>query len=67
MDIVITNNSVPASYLWQNLLATSNIKIKFLKAPVIVWKGGKDLSAVYRVYNVLSRKKNPQAPGIKFL
>lgn len=36
MDIVITNNSVPASYLWQNLLATSNIKIKFLKAPVIV-------------------------------
>lgn len=26
MDIVIIDYSDPASYLWQNLLATSNIK-----------------------------------------
>lgn len=36
MEIVIINYSDPASYLWQNLLATSNIKIKFLITPVIV-------------------------------
>lgn len=36
MEIVIINYSDPASYLWQNFLATSNIKIKFLITPVIV-------------------------------
>lgn len=58
IDIVPINFSDPASYLWQNLLATSNIKIQFLIAPVIVCKSDKDLSAVYRVYNVLSKEKN---------
>lgn len=62
MDIVIIDYSDPASYLWQNLLATSNIKIKFLIAPVIVWESDKDRSALYRVYKVLFKNEH-KLPG----